>query len=313
LIKTKFAENTCEMSVRIEEISKYYGKQRALDKISFSVNSGEVVGILGPNGAGKSTMMKIITGFLHPDEGKVWVNGLADAGNTLEIRRQIGYLPESNPLYLDLYVTEYLEFVSGIYHLTGIKSRILEMIELTGLGREKSKKIGALSKGYRQRVGIAQALIHDPSVLILDEPTSGLDPSQIVEIRQLIRNVSSNKTVMLSTHIMQEAEAVCDRVIILNRGKIIADDTPANIKALTSSNTQKILVEFAELISSEMLTKISGVSNVQAVSDRTWTISGEGADLRSEIFRYAVKNELTILTLTKQESSLENVFLELVK
>lgn len=313
MIKTKFAENTCEMSVRIEEISKYYGKQRALDKISFSVNSGEVVGILGPNGAGKSTMMKIITGFLHPDEGKVWVNGLADAGNTLEIRRQIGYLPESNPLYLDFYITEYLEFVAGIYHLTGIKSRILEMIELTGLGREKSKKIGALSKGYRQRVGIAQALIHDPSVLILDEPTSGLDPSQIVEIRQLIRNVSSNKTVMLSTHIMQEAEAVCDRVIILNRGKIIADDTPANIKALTSSNTQKILVEFAELVSSEMLAKISGVSNVQAVSDRTWTISGEGADLRSEIFRYAVNNELTILTLTKQESSLENVFLELVK
>lgn len=301
------------MSLRIEELSKFYGNQKALDRISFSVNSGEIVGILGPNGAGKSTMMKIITGFLHPDEGKVLVNGLPNTGNTLEIRRQIGYLPENNPLYLDLYITEYLSLVAGIYHLKGIKSRIKEMIEMTGLEREKHKKIGALSKGYRQRVGIAQALIHDPSILILDEPTSGLDPSQIVEIRQLILNISSNKTVMLSTHIMQEAEAVCDRIIILNRGKIIADDTPANIKSFTSVKVQKVLVEFAETVKAESLARIPGVSKVEAVSERVWTILGEESDLRPEIFRYAVSTGLTILTLTRQESSLEKVFLEIVK
>jgi ABC-2 type transport system ATP-binding protein len=301
------------MSVRLEEISKFYGKQKALDKISFSVNSGEIVGILGPNGAGKSTMMKIITGFLHPDEGKVWVNDLSNTGNTLQIRLQIGYLPENNPLYLDMYVTEYLSLVAGMYHLKGIKTRISEMINLTGLDREKHKKIGSLSKGYRQRIGIAQALIHNPSVLILDEPTSGLDPSQIVEIRQLIRNISSEKTVMLSTHIMQEAEAICDRIIILNRGKIVADDTPANIKAYTTTKVQKVLVEFAEIVTSVSLAMISGVSGVEQVSERTWIIFGGESDLRPEIFRYAVSNGLTILTLTQQESSLENVFMEMVK
>ena len=257
-----------EMSLWIEGISKFYGNQKALDKISLWVKSGEIVGILGPNGAGKSTMMKIITGFLHPDEGKVWINGMPNMGNTLEIRRQIGYLPENNPLYLDLYVKEYLSFVAGIYHLKKKNERILEIIELTGLGREKHKKIGALSKGYRQRIGLAQALIHDPSILILDEPTSGLDPSQIVEIRQLIRNISSNKTVLLSTHIMQEAEAVCDRIIILNHGKIIADDTTVNIKTLTSASTKKFLVEFAEKVAKKALVSISGVSLVEAISEK---------------------------------------------
>jgi ABC-2 type transport system ATP-binding protein len=274
------------MSLRIEEISKFYGKQKALDRISFSVNSGEIVGILGPNGAGKSTMMKIITGFLHPDEGKVWVNDLSNEGNTLQIRRQIGYLPENNPLYLDLYITEYLSLVAGIYHLKGAKSRINEIIELTGLEREKHKMIGALSKGYRQRIGIAQALIHDPSILILDEPTSGLDPSQIVEIRNLILNISSNKTVMLSTHIMQEAEAICDRIIILNQGKIVADDTTGNIKTLTSASTQKVMVEFAETVTAEALAGIQGVSKVQAVAEKTWTVFGEDADVRPEILRF---------------------------
>ncbi len=185
------------MAVKLNGISKLYGPQRALDKISFSIDSGQIVGILGPNGAGKSTMMKIVTGFLHQDEGEVWINNVQNAGNTLAGRRQIGYLPESNPLYTDLYIKEYLEFVGGIYHLSNLKNRVSEIIELTGLSKEKHKKIGVLSKGYRQRVGIAQALIHDPSVLILDEPTSGLDPSQIVEIRQLIKNISTNKTVML--------------------------------------------------------------------------------------------------------------------
>jgi len=301
------------MSVRLEGISKYYGKEKALDKISFSLDSGEVVGILGPNGAGKSTMMKIITGFLNPDEGIVWINGIPNTGNNLEIKQKIGYLPENNPLYHDLYVMEYLSFVAGLYHLKRKKDRISEIIELTGLGREKHKKIGALSKGYRQRVGIAQALIHDPSILILDEPTSGLDPSQIVEIRQLIRNICSNKTVMLSTHIMQEAEAVCDRIIILNHGKIIADNTPSNIKTLVSTKVRKVLVEFAETINEGALARITSVYKVEAISEKTWALFSEDSDVRSEIFQFAVSKGLTILSLTQQESSLENVFLEIVK
>ena len=301
------------MSVRVESVTKIYGKQRALDGISFTVNSGEIVGILGPNGAGKSTMMKIITGFLHPDEGSVLINGAVVGGNALEIRHQIGYLPENNPLYTDLYVAEYLEYVAGIYHLKAVQSRVKEMIGLTGLENEKHKKIGALSKGYRQRVGIAQALIHDPSVLILDEPTSGLDPSQIVEIRQLIRNISTDKTVMLSTHIMQEVEALCDRIMIINRGKIVATDTPSNIKALATTHVQKVLVEFSESINPDKLLDIQGITEIQTVSEKTWLIHGGDTDLRPQIFRFAVSNGLTILTLNKQESSLENVFLEIIR
>lgn len=301
------------MSVRVESVTKTYGAQRALDGISFTVNSGEIVGILGPNGAGKSTMMKIITGFLHPEEGTVWINGTLVGGNCLEIRRQIGYLPENNPLYADLYVIEYLEYVAGIYHLKPVKSHVKEMIGLTGLESEKHKKIGALSKGYRQRVGIAQALIHDPSVLILDEPTSGLDPSQIVEIRQLIRNISANKTVMLSTHIMQEVEALCDRIMIINRGKIVATDTPSNIKALTTNQGQKILVEFAESINPDKLLAIEGITEVKPLSAKTWLIRSGETDIRPLIFRFAVNNNLTILTLNKQESTLENVFMEITR
>jgi len=258
-------------------------------------------------------MMKIITGFLHPDEGSVWINGAVIGGNALEIRRQIGYLPENNPLYMDLYVAEYLEYVAGIYKLKTGRSRVKEMIGLTGLEPEKHKKIGALSKGYRQRVGIAQALIHDPSVLILDEPTSGLDPTQIVEIRQLIRNISASKTVMLSTHIMQEVEALCDRIMIINHGKIVATDTPKNIKALATTSIQKVLVEFAESISKDKVNDIEGIVEIQALSDKTWIISGGESDLRPLIFRFAVANGLTILTLNKQESSLENVFLEITR
>ena len=301
------------MSVRVESVTKIYGKQKALNEVSFTVNSGEIVGILGPNGAGKSTMMKIITGFLHPEEGSVWINGAVIGGDALEIRRQIGYLPENNPLYMDLYVAEYLEYVAGIYQLKTVRSRINEMIGLTGLEPEKHKKIGALSKGYRQRVGIAQALIHDPSVLILDEPTSGLDPTQIVEIRQLIRNISASKTVMLSTHIMQEVEALCDRIMIINHGKIVATDTPTNIKALATSRLQKVYVEFAESINPRKLHEIEGIVEIQALSEKTWIISGGESDLRPLIFRFAVANGLTILTLNKQESSLENVFLEITR
>jgi ABC-2 type transport system ATP-binding protein len=301
------------MSVRVESVTKIYGNQKALDDVSFTVNSGEIVGFLGPNGAGKSTMMKIITGFLHPEEGAVWVNEAAVEGNTLGIRYQIGYLPENNPLYLDLYVTEYLKYVAGTYHLRTVQSRVKEMIGLTGLQSEKHKKIGSLSKGYRQRVGIAQALIHDPSVLILDEPTSGLDPSQIVEIRQLIRNISASKTVMLSTHIMQEVEALCDRIMIINRGKIIATDTPSNIKAFATTNSQKILVEFAEVIKPDKLKEIKEIIEIHHLSENTWLITGDRIDLRPIIFRFAVANNLTILTLNKQESSLENVFLEITR
>lgn len=299
------------MSVRTELVTKIYGNQRALDGVSISINSGEIVGILGPNGAGKSTLMKIITGFLHPEEGSVWINGAVVEGSTLENRRQIGYLPENNPLYTDLYVAEYLEYVAGIYRLKNIDSHVKEMIGLTGLENEKHKKIGALSKGYRQRVGIAQALIHDPSVLILDEPTSGLDPSQIVEIRQLIRNISINKTVMLSTHIMQEVEALCDRIMIINHGKIVATDTPSNIKALTATHVQKIVVEFAESISLDKLPDLQGIIEIQPLSDKIWLVCGGETDLRPQIFRFAVDNGLTLLTLKKQESSLENVFLEI--
>ena len=301
------------MSVQVESVTKIYGNQKALDGVSFTVNSGEIVGILGPNGAGKSTLMKIITGFLHPNEGTVSINNTIIGGNTLEIRRQIGYLPENNPLYLDLYIAEYLEYVAGIYHLKGTQSRVKEMIGLTGLESEKHKKIGALSKGYRQRVGIAQALIHNPSVLILDEPTSGLDPSQIVEIRQLIRNISADKTVMLSTHIMQEAEALCDRIMIINQGKIVTTDTPANIKTMATSSVQKVLVEFAETVDNKELLAIQGVIEIQPISDKTWLILGGETDLRPQIFKFAVDNKLTLLTLNKQESTLENVFLDLVR
>jgi ABC-2 type transport system ATP-binding protein len=301
------------MSVQVESVTKLYGKQKALDKVSFEVNPGEIVGILGPNGAGKSTLMKIITGFLHPEEGNVLINGLVVGSNSLEIKRQIGYLPENNPLYLDLYVTEYLEYVAGIYRLRNIGARVAGMIGLTGLENEKHKKIGALSKGYRQRVGIAQALIHDPSILILDEPTSGLDPSQIVEIRQLIKNLSSDKTVMLSTHILQEAEAICDRIMIINQGKIVASDTPINIKSLSVNKLQNILIEFSEPIDKIKLLDIQHISEIRQLSGASFLISGGEIDLRPILFKFAVDNNLTLLTLNKQESSLENVFLEMIR
>jgi len=301
------------MSVRVESVTKIFGIQRAIDNISFTINSGEIVGIVGPNGAGKSTMMKILTGFLYPDEGNVWVNGMVISGNTLGIRRQIGYLPENNPLYTDLYVPEYLEYVAGLYQMKKFSSRVKEIIGFTGLGGEKHKKIGALSKGYRQRVGIAQALIHDPSVLILDEPTSGLDPSQIVEIRQLIRNISTEKTVLLSTHIMQEVEALCNRIMIISKGKILATDSPVNIKALATTAGQTIIVEFAEFFSPDKIFDIQGIIEIKPVSQKTWLIRGGKTDLRPLVFRFAVDNNLTILTLNKQESTLENVFLEITR
>ncbi len=301
------------MSVQLELVTKAYGNQRALDNVSVTVNSGEIVGILGPNGAGKSTMMKIITGFISPDRGIVRVNGVLVGEHSLGIRRQIGYLPENNPLYTDLYIEEYLKYVAGLYKLKTINKRVKEIIELTGLEVEKHKKIGELSKGYRQRVGIAQALIHDPSVLILDEPTSGLDPFQLVEIRQLIRNISKNKTVILSTHIMQEVEALCDRIIIINRGRIVATDSPENIKKRSTAVSQTILVEFQEIFPPESLLNIEGVTDIKPGTDNTFLVYGNDKDLRSSIFHFAVANGLTILTLKREESTLENVFLEIIK
>jgi ABC-2 type transport system ATP-binding protein len=299
------------MSVKLESVTKLYGNQKALDHVSVNVKSGEIVGLLGPNGAGKSTIMKIITGYMQPDDGFVEVNGLSVKDHSLAIRKQIGYLPENNPLYTDLYVAEYLEYVAGLYHLKGIKAKVNEMIHLTGLEREQHKKINALSKGYRQRIGIAQALIHDPAVLILDEPTSGLDPTQIVEIRQLIRTISVNKTVILSTHIMQEVEALCDRIIIINQGQIVAADSPANIKAFGNGETQLYVVEFLEPIKEKILLKIPGVLESHLASGNTFILKGGKDDLRPLIFKFAVVQKLTILTLSKQESSLEKEFMRI--
>ena len=261
------------MSVIIERISKVYGKQKALDDVSFEIRKGQVVGFLGPNGAGKSTMMKIITCFIPQTSGTATVCGFDVTEESMEVRRRTGYLPEHNPLYLDLYVREYLEFIAGLHHLGAAKQkRVFDMIGITGLGAEQHKKIGALSKGYRQRVGIAQALIHDPEVLVLDEPTSGLDPNQLTEIRGLIRSIGTEKTVILSTHIMQEVEAICDRVIIINKGKIVADDSTALLQK-RSGGTAVILVEFDRAVSEQKLLKIPGALRAANISDNCWKIS----------------------------------------
>ena len=301
------------MSVIVEDISKIYGNQLALDKISFSVDSGTVMGVLGPNGAGKSTLLKIITGYLRPTSGLVKINGLEVDPDKLEIKRMIGYLPENNPLYTDLYVKEYLGLVAGLYQIPNRNKRINETIELTGLGSEMHKKIGALSKGYRQRVGLAQAMLHDPALLILDEPTSGLDPAQLVEIRQLIRNISSNKTVLLSTHIMQEVEAICDRVLILNQGKVAALETPEKIKKLSLNKIRKVTIEFIEPTPVKIFESITGVIKIEQTADNRFLVYGSDEDIRPALYRLAVKNDLTLLTLHEQESSMEKSFLELVK
>ncbi len=306
------------MSIIAKNITKIYGTQKALNNVSFEIKTGEIVGFLGPNGAGKSTMMKIITGFIPQTSGEVTVNGYDVVEQSLEVRKNIGYHPENNPLYLDMYVKEYLEFVAGLYNLgKRTKSRIDEMVEHTGLVAEQKKKIGALSKGYRQRVGIAQALIHNPKVLILDEPTTGLDPNQIIDIRNLISEVGKEKTVMLSTHILQEVEAICDRIIIINNGIIVADDTAKNIHSRASEKYQTIIVEFNPDLStknSKELKNINGAVKVVKLKEKNWLIqSKHNTDIRSDIFNFAVKNNLTVLSMQKQEKSLEDVFQELTK
>lgn len=300
------------MSIIVENITKLYGEQKALDNVSFTIKPGEILGLLGPNGAGKSTMMKIITCFIPPTSGNIIVYGDDIYEKSLEVRKKVGYLPENNPLYLDLYVKEYLEFVAGIYKVANKKARVKEMIQLAGLEIEQQKKIGALSKGYRQRVGLAQAMIHDPAVLILDEPTSGLDPNQLVEIRSLIKEIGKEKTIMLSTHIMQEVEAVCSRAIIIDKGQIVADDKTSNLSA-RSSGIQTIEVEFNKAVSLGLLKKVNGVTKVNKVSDTIFRIETGDIDIREDIFQFAVKNDIAVLSLQKTERGLEEVFQQLTK
>jgi ABC-2 type transport system ATP-binding protein len=302
------------MSIVVNNITKIYGAQKALNSVSFEVASGEIVGFLGPNGAGKSTMMKILTCFIPQTSGTASVCGFDVAEQSLEVRKQVGYLPEHNPLYLDMYVKEYLEFIGGLHHIKNIKERISEMIEVTGLEAEYKKKIGALSKGYRQRVGLAQALIHDPKVLILDEPTTGLDPNQLAEIRNLIISVGKQKTVMLSTHIMQEVEAMCDRVIIVNKGEIVANDDTRTLQKTQLGNKYIITVEFDKPSGRNSLKSIAHVHDAKNIKGNLWQLEVHGdKDIRPDVFNFAVQNGLAVLTLNKEEQKLEDVFKNLTK
>ncbi|MFB0903286.1 MAG: gliding motility-associated ABC transporter ATP-binding subunit GldA [Nonlabens sp.] len=300
------------MSIEVSKISKYYGQQKALDEVSFSIKSGEIVGFLGPNGAGKSTMMRILTTYLNANEGTASVNGHDVVTEQREVQKSIGYLPESNPLYPDMYVKEYLSFSASVYKLIDSKSRIDEVIQETGLTSHVGKKINELSKGYKQRVGLANALLHRPKVLILDEPTTGLDPNQLVEIRQLIRKVGENTTILLSTHIMQEVEAMCDRVIIINKGNIVADDYLKNLK---SDAAQVIEVEFDYKVEPELLNRIDRVREVTDLIHLpgfVYSLRFETKkDMRSAVFDFAHDNELKILSLNKRNKNLETMFTEL--
>lgn len=298
------------MSIHVQNVTKLYGEQQALKDVSFTVKSGEVIGFLGPNGAGKSTMMKIITGYIPQSAGKVEVCGLDVSEESLEVRKRVGYLPENNPLYLDMYVREYLGFVAGLHGAP--RARVDDMIAKTGLKPEQHKKIGQLSKGYRQRVGLAQAMIHDPEVLILDEPTTGLDPNQLVEIRQLIREIGKEKTVMLSTHIMQEVEAVCDRVIIIDGGIIAADQKTGDLGQ--SSGSVVLTVEFDAQVSKSALQKIPGVKRVTQVEGGHYLLEcSEARDIRADVFKFAVDNGRTILQVNQEKAGLEQVFQELTR
>lgn len=302
------------MSISVQHVTKLYGAQKALDDVSFEVSGGQVVGFLGPNGAGKSTMMKIITCFIPQSSGKVSVCGFDTEEQSIDVRKNVGYLPEHNPLYLEMYVREYLEFIAGLHQLSGSRTaRINAMIDATGLGAEQHKKIGALSKGYRQRVGLAQAMIHDPKVLILDEPTSGLDPNQLAGIRALIKELGREKTVILSTHIMQEVEAICDRVIIINKGKLVADDATSVLQHRAGS-AESIVIEFSETVTRTQLKSISGVRDVRHLEGNTWKLEAEqGTDIRPAVFQFAVASNLTVLSMNKEEQSLESVFRQLTR
>ncbi len=300
------------MSITVTNITKLYGTQKALNNVSFEVGSNEIVGFLGPNGAGKSTMMKILTCYIPPSQGSATVCGFDVATKSLEVRKTIGYLPEHNPLYLDMYVKEFLEFVGNVYKVKDCVGRVKDMIHITGLELEQNKKIGALSKGYRQRVGLAQAMIHDPKVLIMDEPTTGLDPNQLEEIRGLIKSLGKQKTVMLSTHIMQEVEAICDKVIIINKGEIVANDATSNLQKNTTK--QIITVEFDKDVSRSTLLTIPGIEEAKRLENNIWQLSSSvKEDIRKEIFNFAVAQNLGVLTLNRVEQKMEDVFKEFTK
>lgn len=299
------------MSIRVNNLCKVYGEQKALNDISFSVNKGEIVGFLGPNGAGKSTTMKILTGYLKQTAGDAMICGLNVAAQPLEIKKKIGYLPESNPLYYDMYVKEYLGFIAGVHKIKNKSAAIKHVIEMAGLGPEQQKRIGQLSKGYKQRVGLAAALIYDPEVLILDEPTTGLDPNQIIEIREVIKQQGKNKTVLFSSHILQEVEAVCNRVIIINKGALVADDTLVNLQA-AGENRHRIVVEFAAELSMELLAQIAEPAQVQQISGTRYQLFAQDPGLlRRQLRELALQHDLDIISMQSENQSLESVFKEL--
>ncbi len=296
------------MSISVNQVTRTFGAQKALNNVSFEIEAGEVVGFLGPNGAGKSTMMKIITGYLPQSSGIVKVCGMDVTSNSLEYRKKIGYLPEHNPLYLDMYVKEYLKHIAGIYKLgRQSKSKIEEVISITGLVPESKKKIKSLSKGYRQRVGLAQALLPDPEVLILDEPTTGLDPNQIVEVRDLIKRVGEHKTIMLSTHIMQEVQAICERVIIIKKGEIVANEKAHNLSQISSHNKHVINCEFISKVDHEKLKSIREISHIDLISDNHFKIIAD-SDIREKIYDWSVLNNKKIITLKIEQQNMEDIF-----
>ena len=296
------------MSISVNNLSKNYGSQKAVNQISFTVNKGEIVGFLGPNGAGKSTTMKMITGYLKADAGDIEVCGIPVLEDSIDTKKKIGYLPEANPLYAEMYVREYLRFIAGVHKIPDTVSRIEKVIDMVGLSPESNKKIGQLSKGYKQRVGLAAALIHDPEVLILDEPTSGLDPNQIIEIREVIKRLGQNKTVLFSSHIMQEVEAICDRVIIINKGNIVADDKLQNLQKL-SGGSQYIIVEFKSVVEIELLKKLPGAISVKNAQQSIFNIQCSNAgELKKELLKLSIANNLDIVSLQSETQNLESVF-----
>lgn len=295
------------MSISVNELMKVYGEQKAVNKISFSAHKGEIVGFLGPNGAGKSTTMKMITGYLAPDSGVASVSNINVTADPIAAKRKIGYLPEANPLYIDMYVKEYLNFISGVHDIKNKKQRIKDVIELTGLSEEQNKKISQLSKGYKQRTGLAAALIHDPEVLILDEPTSGLDPNQIVEIRNVIKEQGKNKTVLFSSHILQEVEAICDRVIIINKGILVADDKLNNLQQ--KGNTNFVKVTFKEPLEAETLSRLDGVITVNKLDTFSWQIkSSDANEVKRQLLEMSLQHNLNIVSLQTEGGSLEEIF-----
>tara|TARA_Y100000385_G_scaffold91432_1_gene94344 strand:+ start:4856 stop:5770 length:915 start_codon:yes stop_codon:yes gene_type:complete len=300
------------MSIEVQNLTKNYGSQKALDKVSFSIGASEIVGFLGPNGAGKSTTMKILSGYVNETSGSAHILGMDVSQDGLKIKKRIGYLPELNPLYGDMYVKEYLGFIADIHEVKDSKTAVNKVIDSTGLGRECHKKINQLSKGYKQRVGLAQALINDPDVLILDEPTSGLDPNQMKEIRSLILSLGEDKTILLSSHIMQEIEAMCSRVIIINKGKIIADDTLDAVKKNWGNKQSSIYVRFRDAIDQSELFSISGIKTIDSLDEKTFIIYSEThVDLAELLFKFAVSSDTIIVEQKEQEISLESIFQKL--